>query len=119
KQADVNKLDAEGKHFRGHSAAASLKPYAVWSQAPHWNDFRGHSAAASLKRHGRVRPLTIRCRFPRSFGRGLIEALQESFAPSPPANFRGHSAAASLKRPMLSTACVASAISAVIRPRPH
>jgi hypothetical protein len=55
-------------------AAASLKQRKLFLEQVVLVTFRGHLAAASLKREHQQRARVAAKRFPRPFGRGLIEA---------------------------------------------
>jgi len=84
-------------HFRGRSAAASLKRLVCFHVCRVLRHFRGRSAAASLKLGPSIAGKKAIGKFPRSFGRGLIEALGTAIRQPQHRYFRGRSAAASLK----------------------
>jgi len=100
---------AKLEDFRGRSAAASLKPSGQRQLPQRLCDFRGRSAAASLKPCVAMFALVRFALFPRSFGRGLIEArtftaLMDSWIQFPRSFGRGLIEAARARRSNSETA---------------
>jgi hypothetical protein len=100
-EAGINRrgIFSRAGHFRGVTAAASLKQCPASSAQSGFSDFRGVTAAASLKLVKTAASILVQHgAFPRRNCRGLIEARSCGASPAPiTPYFRGVTAAASLK----------------------